>query len=274
MHCPPKVPACRRGKETLFTGGIGKTYFPQPTHRRSPCPCCPCLPVIYSRPPPRPLVSHHHHPLIYLIHLIHHRHAPLVSSTAIVPKAAALNATPPSHRVSRLPAAATESSSLVCHHCCLSSPRHASSPPPPLLLLLLCHRQATSRLHFCCLLSNGVTVSHPPSPPLVSSSRLPPLPYLMAGCQCQVIASSGPRRTLSDASARGIGAKGSFPPAAAMVVMVVVVGRWRPRGKILWGEVFSEASSGKMLASVTKIARLITRALARNRTPKLKKLDL
>jgi hypothetical protein len=97
---------------------------------------------------------------------------------------------------------------------------------------------ATSRLCFCCLLSNGVTVSHPPSPHHVSSSRLSPLPYLMAGCQCQVIAPSGPRHALSDASARGIGAKGPFLPAAAMVVMVVVVGCWRPRGMILWSAVF------------------------------------
>ena len=100
------------------------------------------------------------------------------------------------------------------------------------------HRLATSCLCFCCLLSNGVTVSHPPSPHHVSSSRLSPLPYLMAGCQCQVIAPSGPRHALSDASARGIGAKGPFLPAAAMVVIVDVVGSWRPRGTILWSAVF------------------------------------
>jgi hypothetical protein len=59
----------------------------------------------------------------------------------------------------------------------------------------------------------------------------------------------------------------------AIVVMVVVVGRWSLRGMFFGVQFYSEASPGKMLASETKIARLISWALARKRTPKLRNLD-
>ncbi len=55
---------------------------------------------------------------------------------------------------------------------------------------------------------------------------------------CQVLAPGGPCRALSDASARGIGTRGPFPPAKAMVVMVAVDGCWRLGGTILWGAIF------------------------------------
>ena len=95
--------------------------------------------------------------------------------------------------------------------------------------------QATSCLCFHHILSTSVALSHLSSPPLVSS-HLPPLPYLVA--DCHVLAPSGPRRALLDALAQGIGARGQFPPAAAMVVILVVIGRWRLGGAILWGIYF------------------------------------
>ncbi len=55
---------------------------------------------------------------------------------------------------------------------------------------------------------------------------------------CHVFAPSGPRRALLDALAGGIGARGAFLPMVAMVVMLVVVGRWRLGGAILWGAIF------------------------------------
>ena len=72
--------------------------------------------------------------------------------------------------------------------------------------------------------------------PLVLSPWRGVLPYLVA--DCHVLAPSGARRALSDALARGIGARGQFPPAAAMVVILVVIGRWRLGGAILWGIYF------------------------------------
>ena len=48
--------------------------------------------------------------------------------------------------------------------------------------------------------------------------------------------------------------------AVAMAVMVVVVGRWRFGGTILWGLLFfsEEQAPGKRLPPETKIAKLIT----------------
>jgi hypothetical protein len=70
------------------------------------------------------------------------------------------------------------------------------------------------------------------------------MPYLVD--YCRVIAPSGPHRALSDAPAQVIGTMGSFLPAAAMVV------RWRLRGKILWGAIFSKASPGNPLPQKQK----------------------
>ncbi len=51
----------------------------------------------------------------------------------------------------------------------------------------------------------------------------------------------------------GIGAKGSFSASGTMVVMVVVVGRWRRGGSILWGTIyFSETSLPNKLAADKK----------------------
>jgi hypothetical protein len=44
-----------------------------------------------------------------------------------------------------------------------------------------------------------------------------------------------------------------------MVAAVVVVCCWRLRGTIIWGVIFTETTPGGMLASETKIARLISR---------------
>ena len=68
-------------------------------------------------------------------------------------------------------------------------------------------------------------------------SHLLPLPYPVA--DCHVLAPSGPHQgALSGALARGIGARGPFLPAAAMVVILIVVGRWRLGGAILWSVIF------------------------------------
>jgi len=131
--------------------------------------------------------------------------------------------------------------------------------------------QATSRLCFRSLSSTTVALSHLSLPPLISS-LLPPLPYLVA--DCHVLATRDPHRALSDASARGIDDRGPLPPAAAMVVILVVVGRWRLGGAILCSAMFfSVESLQKMLASETKIAELITQASARNRNLKLRNSD-
>jgi hypothetical protein len=59
-----------------------------------------------------------------------------------------------------------------------------------------------------------------------------------------------------------------------MVVILVVVGRWRLGGAILCSAMFfSVESLQKMLASETKIAELITQASARNRNLKLRNSD-
>ena len=216
---------------------------------------------ISSCPPPTPLVCHHR-PLLSISSAF----APHpLSPTAVVPSAATINTTLPSHRVTRLPAAATESSPLICHHCHLLPMTYISSftkaviisrPPraghlSPLLLSPLVHRRRP--------LSSAVTAS-----PLLPTARLPTLPYIVA--DCQVVACSGNHHAISEASVCGIGTRGPFLPAVAMVVMVVVVGLWRLRGTIQFFEVcfFLRKSLGKCL-----IAGLITRALARNCTLKL-----
>ena len=43
---------------------------------------------------------------------------------------------------------------------------------------------------------------------------------------------------ISDMSAQGIGTREPFPPAVAMVVMLVVVGHWKFGGAILCGAIF------------------------------------
>jgi hypothetical protein len=100
---------------------------------------------ISSCPPPTPLVCHHR-PLLSISSAF----APHpLSPTAVVPSAATINTTLPSHRVTRLPAAAQKPSSSLGHH-----------------------GRATSRLCSCRLSSIAVALSHPLSPPLLSS-RLP-----------------------------------------------------------------------------------------------------
>ena len=167
--------------------------------------------------------------------------SPLLSAAFVLSAAAAINANAitPSHRVTSLPATATESPPLKCRHRRLSPMMHLSSATkaiitycspraghlsPPLSLPLV---------HCCRPLSSAVAASLG-----LGSSRLPTLPYLVA--DSQVVAPSGPHRTLSDA-------RGAFPAAAAMVVMVVVVGRWRLGGTILWCkyDLFSEASPAR-----------------------------
>jgi hypothetical protein len=104
-------------------------------------------------------------------------------STAVVPSAAAIIATPLSHRVTRLLAAATESSPPVCRH---------------RILLPTTHLSSTTEAVICLLSSSGgpnyasaFIASHPPPSPsfirrrhplssAIVSSRLPPLPYLAA----------------------------------------------------------------------------------------------
>jgi hypothetical protein len=65
----------------------------------------------------------------------------------------------------------------------------------------------------------------------ILAGNSPAGPLIVA--DCQGITRSGPHHTLSDALACGTGARGPFLPAAAMVVMVVVVGCWRLIGTIL-----------------------------------------
>ena len=179
--------------------------------------------------------------------------SPLLSAAFVLSAAAAINANAitPSHRVTSLPATATESPPLKCRHRRLSPMMHLSSATkaiitycspraghlsPPLSLPLV---------HCCRPLSSAVAASLG-----LGSSRLPTLPYLVA--DSQVVAPSGPHRTLSDA-------RGAFPAAAAMVVMVVVV--------VLWCkyDLFSEASPQEN-------ARIIPGRRG-GRTPKLRKLD-
>ena len=196
---------------------------------------CPTPPLAHSR---RPLSRNHQH---------HSAVAPSHSSAGCCQTAA------------------TESSPLICHHCHLLPMTYISSftkaviisrqpragHHSPLLLSPLVHRRRP--------LSSAVTAS-----PLLPTARLPTLPYIVA--DCQVVACSGNHHAISEASACGIGTRGPFLPAVAMVVMVVVVGLWRLRGTIRFFEVrfFLRKSLGKCL-----IAGLITRALARNCTPKL-----
>ena len=62
---------------------------------------------------------------------------------------------------------------------------------------------------------------------------------------CHALAPSGPCCALSNALAWSIVARGFIPPAAAMVVMLVVVGRWRLRGAILCGAMFAACLRSK-----------------------------
>ena len=124
--------------------------------------------------------------------------------------------------------------------------------PPKVGHLLLPHSLPLVHPH-CPLTSANALTSAIATSCLLSC--MPLLPYLMA--DCQVVAPI----------ARGIGTRGPFPPVAAMVVMVVVVGHWRLRGTILWGAILSEACPKKTLVSETKIANAHNPGLGKRSHP-------
>jgi hypothetical protein len=137
----------------------------------------------------------------------------------------------------------------------------AAFHPPQVAYLSLSH--ALHLVHLRCPLTSAITLISTVTASCLLSC-LPLLPYLMADCQVVAPIGKGNHCILSNILAWDIGAKKPFPSAAAMVVMVVVVGHWRLGGPILWGVIVSEACPKKTLVSETKFARLVTQALARN----------